>query len=319
MKYAFLLISILALSGCTGTEPANTNAVSKGEPVKAVCDLNSDLCGYEDSAGNLVITHQFERAKDFYRGSAIVFKQGSAFLIDRSGKKISAAYSDITGFSENDTITFAFEPAPADKNPGELRMCLLTVSGKQIGDFYTAVEKEECEQAFVAKVSGGDSLKQAILGANGKIVSEWYNSITARGCSFIAEKGGVSKEKRALLDMSGKVVSEWYDLLTAFELSGTFLTAKNTGSSFDNHGLVDKNGREVLPPKYNEIICKRKFILAYTTTRNIAHYTLFDTSGKALTDAPVIAIYDDNDLALVSGSDSYAFYHLANGELFEGF
>lgn len=163
------------------------------------------------------------------------------------------------------------------------------------------------------KNTDGDSTRQAVLSTDGKITSDWYNSITARGCSFIAEKGEFAKEKRALLDKKGKVISDWYDHLLPFELTGTFITTKNGGNTFDNHGLIDRNGRELLPPKYNTISCKRKHILAYTTPGNIVHYTLFDTAGKKITDAPVIAIYDDNDLVLVSRNSTYAFYRYKNG------
>jgi hypothetical protein len=94
MKKIIYIFFIVALVAC-GSKSDEKEATNKSEVVNLISfeDIDSEMFGYKDSLGNVVISPQYTIAYEFSEGTAFVLEKHTGWrLIDATGKPILAPF-----------------------------------------------------------------------------------------------------------------------------------------------------------------------------------------------------------------------------------
>ncbi len=221
-----LLLVALVLNGCTqqNTEVKVGNSPSTLADSKLFLFTRNSKYGYIDRTGKIIIPAKFENASDFSEGLAIVYtgkKLGSGY-INRTGKIVIPANKFEYGgdFSEGLAVVSISEKYGCIDKNGNL---VIPARFKWIGDFKNGVAKARIDQSRYETIE---------IDRNGNIVAD-----------------RVKEDK----DKTDKVIPQ-------FDVSQFDSGAKQFSDGMawvkdkqDRIGYADKQGRLVIPAKYDWI------------------------------------------------------------------
>ena len=101
MKYAFSLIICMAFFLCFTSCSKKESKSDKKESVGLFPVVLGGKTGFINRDGKLVINPQFDDARNFYEGLALVSNGGKAGYIDKEGKNIINPQFDVAGDFSN--------------------------------------------------------------------------------------------------------------------------------------------------------------------------------------------------------------------------
>ena len=220
--------------------------------------------GYIDKNNKLIIPHQFNYAKDFHDGIAIIRKgsrrTGKYAIINKTGMLISDLYDEILDYKN-----FTAKVRNIDK------FGLIDTSGALLTvEWYDEIKDYQEGFAVVKK-----NEKYAYINKNGKLISGWfldaYNFSNKRakvlgenGWGYINYKGeikiptiycqvwdfenNVAKVERdgkyAFINIKGEIITDWYDRMFGFS-EGMAVVCKEK-----KWGYININGELAIECKY---------------------------------------------------------------------
>jgi hypothetical protein len=294
--------------------------------------LTDSRWGYIDKAGMFVIQPSFSQAFRFQsNGRAVAGRGDKVGLIDRTGSFITEpVYSYINEYKEGLAVAV-----------DDTGYVVLDINGKAISDKYQYISDYSGERAAFSVRGQDGSAFYGYLDQTGKpVIEPCYMSVTAfeAGRAMVKLADGV----HAIIDRDGKTIKTldiWQaagfsDGIAAFSVypggkfgymdtegnvaikpaftsAGDFVDGRaaaavpgNGGSEI--YGLIDRKGRFVILPQYNEIILLGEERAALGVPRDPNNtaagykYALADYDGKLLTD------FEFSDIGRFSGGIAYA-------------
>jgi len=261
-----------------GTTQTVTHGLLTGE--------KDEKYGCIDLKGNVVIPFEYSYLSVIGDGLLMYGEKGKFGLMNRNGKKITEAkYEDIDNYSDGLIRVL-------DDN----KYGFINTSGTLIIPC-----KYEYTQSFhqgVCPVMDHSELWGLIDRNDQFILKPMYDGMS----EFTEGRAAASLDlKSGFIDLSGKQITDIvYDNYTLFQNG---LASVNAG---DNWGVIDLNGKEILPVEYYEIeYPEKKTILASNLVEESTFYTLFDNTGKPLTD------FDLDDVFHLGNS----LYRVTKGDL----
>ncbi len=273
--------------------------------------------GYIDKNGKEIIPCTFDGAESFSEGYAVVYKDGKGGVIDKSGKQVVPyKYDMISDFSEGLAKIWTDDRLIGYINTKGKEVVPIKYLGRWSTDF---------SEGFAAVgVDSGDSLKCGYIDKTGKVVIEPVYDLAGmfhdgRACvmkdgmyGYIDTKGhevipliydfaggdmigkefndGVAvvyKDKHyQIIDKHGKAITEpkFTSFVDTPTSEGLFYLSVNGSEA----GLIDKQGKEIVPLKYHygDIRrCKEGFIGIKKNDK----WGFVDKTGKQV----IPCIYDD--------------------------
>lgn len=222
MKKLLALIFCFALfTGCA------TNQTEEEKTVNLFLDIENDMFGYVDEAGNTVIEHQYDYAEQFSEGYAVVCKDDSYMFINEKGEQaIEGTFREAQSFYKG----FA---AVVD----EARWTLIDTAGQSIGtDTYSMVERTEYgywlfeDQKYY--VFNGTLAPCAY-----EMVGEYYE-----GYAMVKRDG-----KYGFVNETGEEV-----IPCTYRWAGNFSGGLAFVMSGEKYGYIDTTGAEAVPFVYDK-------------------------------------------------------------------
>lgn len=238
-----------------------------------------ELYGYIDSTGKLVVAYKYQKAVAFAEGLAVVVKNGRYGYINKEGKEIvSPQYEDASGFSEGLAVVkkdnkngFIDKTGHMVIEPTFDRACRVSVFSEGLSPVYmqdgSAGYIDNTGNfvippvfTYVSAFSEGLALVQpqgtnryGYINRKGEIVIEPKYELSLPFCEGVATvkmlkpDGNVSF---SIIDKTGKTIAG--DLRYSF--TGIFQEGLAGVESYDHRwGFIDKNGREIIPPRFASV------------------------------------------------------------------
>ena len=325
LKRKSYLVSLLTLSflflQCQSGQESDSDSVTKIEPCeKWKVKKNKDgLWGYEDSKGKTMLPYAYITAEYFHNNVAIIQDTlGKYHLIDSTGNKITeTGFTSIENFDGRE-VTVAFR----SENQSNY---FLRQSGEIIGGPLVGVYYVEDGDVYIGSEIDSNSIKTfSLFNSQGTRISEKFHHLSpVRRDSrkiFITEKID-GEEKMALMNYRGKVVSNWYDYVFHPNKDGFFTTMNKDGKNrANNNGLLNSEGKEILPNIYRKIDFHSEHelieceLMNYKTggsTRTLFNYKIDDLGVST---KYKLRIYSKELIGISSSSQDYAFYKLQDGK-----
>ena len=275
--FACALVAGFALTSCDNERLTPTGDTTK---LWIAGEDDSDLLGYIDANGKMVIPANYERAYGFSCGWALVREDGETTYIDKNGKsgKVPDAdtyytyfYHNLVSFKEGDLLgkwdTNFKEVIPADyKALGpntDAGLFWYTEDGTNYGflneqgkavlnaddyefSYCGSFDDGICVVGIDKKTDDGTERRYGVIDKTGEYtISPQKSGIFNMGEGRVAFFKS-STSKYGIWDKNGEeVISATYDDLDAFSC-GLAMVVKN-----DKYGFIDKNGNEVISPRYH--------------------------------------------------------------------
>ncbi len=166
-------------------------------------DQETNLYGFMDKTGKVVIPCKYESALDFSDGTSVCFKDGKYFVIDKEGNTLVKPRKEkISSFSEGLALIYNDEEKPIsfiDKSGNEIIPCSTTVKydphGFQSG--FCVVTLNNKENAFLNK--DGEIINTGFKGKMG--------SFSKEGLAVITELEG--EYKTVIINSKNEVVTKF--------------------------------------------------------------------------------------------------------------
>lgn len=254
---------------------------SSGNGLLAVIPSDSERYAYCDTAGKIVIAAQFDTARAFQRGIAVVSLEGRLGVINEAGEMLLPAQYDYIDISANgDILTVNGDGASLWSSLGEL---LFDFSGEQLsaafaGD-YAAIYTGE--NLLVYDSNGGERLRlaadaSAYDGLEGQLViseGSWGES-----CVYLEGTDLRYQNLYPLGYADGEAVYAFLEVRTAKymnNLLGEVQLSADMNST--RYGIVDAKGEILLPAVYSEIkfLADNRFLV-----RTETQWRMIDANGS---------------------------------------
>lgn len=235
--------------------------------------------GYIDTTGKLVIPMKYSVAKDFLDGIAIVnegrYPEQRTGVIDKRGKVvIPFSYSDISTFNK-----YGIAIMETEKN-GTFLKGLIHKSGKIIVEpnyFYI----EEIPEAEIYKTLQGDleNSNYGLMNHKGELIvpNEYTNYIQYDDIKVLV----LNHDKKAgMVDYKGNIVIPFdASSISEKQENGLFFVGKGEGES-TRFGLVNKEGKILYPFVLSTYDNFEHGLARVSKGENFDQWGLIDTNGK---------------------------------------
>lgn len=300
----------------TQTQPGDQSSGRSPVYPAQVSYIGDSKWGYIDSSGKFVLRPDYSSAQRFQaNGLAVAGKDGKAGLIDYTGKfVVEPVYQNIGDFSDGLAIVQDDDGFSVMDAQGK------TISGKYpfIGDY------KEGRARYYTESQGGETL-YGYLGENGqtaitpafeytydfngglaivKLPKDGYSIIDRSGkrlrtltysyvmdisdgmIPFMPHQDG----KYGYLNSKGDVAIEPVFLTAEGFMGGTAVVNASADFAVNKYGLIDKKGKYLIKPQYNEILQLGEGMVALglaidpKNTFAGSKYALATSEGTVLTD-----------------------------------
>lgn len=262
-------------SGDKVKEPISSiPAIPKKMTEGLVRTVKNGKYGFVDANGKMVIPAEYDYAKDFNNGVAIVKKDKETFYINKANTFIIPAttsdYSAVYGFSEGFAVA----------NNAQYKYGFIDKKGNVVIPF-TYDDASEFKNGLARVEQNG---KDAFINTNNEIVIPFetydgvYPSVGANGLINV-KKGN----QYGYADANGKmVIAAQYDFVAPFGTEGLALVGKiNQSDNEMKYGWINANGKAIIGLQYNEAYGFNKHGLALVKENQ--SYGLINTKGKNVT------------------------------------
>lgn len=280
--------------------------------------------GFINNKGEVVIDYQYDASSYFYSDYAPVLKNGKYFLIDKTNKKLTDEYDNLTYVTDSLYI--------AEK---ENKFALINIKNEVLTEWYERLEnKYENMLAFykdgfygLMDIEGniilenkylsiyefygnfsyigndndndGYSDTYAVINKKGELLTDFkYNSVSA---SYYSDyiKVGIEKEEEdayyvsylyGYIDTTGnEIVDCIYDYLYEYVNDHAIVGIYSTDDYSYLYGMIDKKGKEVVDVEYSYLNNGSEgLISAYKDYK----YGYIDITGKVIIDFQYDYAYD---------------------------
>ncbi|MEK5440098.1 MULTISPECIES: WG repeat-containing protein [Paenibacillus] len=262
---------------------------------------------YIDYAGNIMFTTPYSKVGDFHEGLAAVQKGGKWGFINKTGKEvIKPQYDKISPSQSRDVSTpgkFSEGLAAVEKNG---LWGYVNKKGEMIIPPKYGFASDFNDGRAIVFVKVGDSVSHyLVIDKQGKVISKHKEiSDYKDGFAYFNDNN-----KFGIMDTSGKVIyqsSEQYSYLFG-NREGVFLY-----NSFGHgDGVVDKQGKVLIKPQYEEIKPFSEGLSYVRVKKNNENYSGFiDKTGKEIIKLNSFDTYYGsfhNGLVSVRTKDGYGF------------
>jgi hypothetical protein len=280
-----------------------------------VITMNGKSWGYINSHGRFVLEPQYDEADDFHaNGLAIVKVKGKAGMIDRSGQfVIQPKYSSIMPFTEGRAIVMdndgfkvidergkeITKKAYSFIMPYQEQRAIFTGTGSDGKYLYGYLDEQgneviplQYENAF--DFTGGKALVQvkenefALIGQNGEILQLYpYALMMGYSEGLIAFKKTFEDKWGYVNEQDRVVLSPQYASAMAFQDGRAVVNMAD--DMYNQYGLIDKSGKFLIPPNYNDIrqLGEQKVAVGRAINPEEPYvgstYAIADSNGQILT------------------------------------
>ena len=292
--------------------------------------------GYLDKNGKEIIPCTFDDAFSFCEGYAVVCKEGKYGIIDKTGKQVVPyKYDRIQSFSDGLALVGSNDKIGFINSKGEEVVPIKFIESLWENGFL--------EGFAVVRIDDGEYVKHGYIDKSGKIVVEpTYNearqfhdgraSVGNDGkYGYIDTKGkeiipliydyasdfsdGIAvvrnEGKYQIIDKSGKSITQ--PIYTSFGWFVVNGTAKLGDYDAETTGLIDKNGKEIIPlnNSYEDFgYCREGFI----TIKKNNKWGFLDKTGKQVIPCIYDEVYDFSDGYAVVKKDGIYGYLTKEGK-----
>ena len=248
--------------------------------------------GVVDYNGNIVLPIKYRKIEDFSDGMAVVQDENHKYgYVDNNFKIVTPCiYTNATDYinglavvsENNDNSKFIDKEGQIDQ-----------VSTKLLKCFPTRYKSGFC-------VSGN----LLVIKSPGNVESFQVDSnyVSFYGCAIIMD----DNYKHRILTPSGWLKSEVYDNISSH---GNYIVTEKMGKK----GLIDNNGKEILPCIYEDITPPNQELIA---VKKNGKWGILDTSGKQI--LPFVykwaEVYNDNIIRIENYKEPYSGIINRNGD-----
>lgn len=269
----------------------------------AVVSVNGRY-GLINHGGNYVVEPIYDSISDFSEGRAQVIDNDGFKIINTSGKVLtSKAYSFIGSFENGRAL---FGEALGD---GQYLYGFLDRQGKEVvpAEFLTANEFQD-DKAVVQL----PSKEYALINKNGKVLHKYpYPFVGNLGEGLLAFKE-TEDGKFGYIDVKGTIViPPKFTSAMPFEYGRAIVNmAEDYG---EDYGLIDREGKFIYPPVYNDIhhLGKNRVAIGKAIKEGSpfygSNYALGTTDGKVLTEFKYLTIleFKEGVASVTTGQETF--------------
>jgi len=303
--FACALVAGFALTSCDSDRLTPTGDTTK---LWVAGEDDSNLLGYINGSGKMVIPADYQTAYNFSCGWALVKEDGEVMYIDANGKPAKNLPEADTYYSYfyYNMVTFKIDGLQGkwDNNfkeviPAEYKsigintdagLMWFTEDGKEYGfinekgkqviepqfDYCSSFEDGICVVGIDKKLDSGTERRYGVIDTKGEyLISPQKKEIYNMGEGRIAFYNSTTK-KWGIWDKNGnEILPATYDDINAISC-GLALVEKN-----DKYGYIDKNGNEVIAPRYAGAM---DFVenLAWVQKSSDSRVELIDKNGESI-------------------------------------
>ncbi len=282
-KLLALIFSLAILAGCASDQ-------TEGEKeVNLFLDIENDMFGYVDDAGNTVIEHQYDYAEQFSEGYAVVSKDESYMFINQKGEQaFEKTFREAQSFYKGYAAVM-----------DEGRWTLIDTAGQTVcPSEYDMIERTEYGYWLF--------YDQKYYIFNGTLMPETYEAVWDyhEGYATVKRDG-----KYGFVNEAGEEA-----IPCTYRWAGNFSGGLALVMSGEKYGYIDATGTETIPFIYDKVWefdakAERALVM-----RDGAYYYVDLAGNEINTNYPVAWNYCDG-VALVGKGDKYGLIDASGNEI----